>query len=160
MYVRHQKEASGRIDEVLQKCGLKDRANQLIGQLSKGYRQRVGLAQAIVHNPEVIIMDEPTSGLDPNQIREVRQLIRDLAQERTVILSTHILPEVEMTCDRVIIIHEGKIVAEDTTENLTADVRGRTRYFVRISGDIDIAGAAIREISGQALSMSMTRRTG
>lgn len=143
-----QKEARGRIDKVLQQCGLEDRAKQLIGQLSKGYRQRVGLAQAIVHNPEVIIMDEPTSGLDPNQIREVRQLIRDLAQERTVILSTHILPEVEMTCDRVIIIHEGKIVAEDTTENLTADMRGRTRYFVRVSGDVDVAVTAIREIAG------------
>ena len=141
-------EARGRIDHVLQQCGLEDRANQLIGQLSKGYRQRVGLAQAIVHNPEVIIMDEPTSGLDPNQIREVRQLIRELAQERTVILSTHILPEVEMTCDRVIIIHEGKIAAVDTTENLTADMRGITRYFVRISGDMEAAITAIREISG------------
>ncbi len=135
--------ARGRIDEVMAQCGLSDRANQLIGQLSKGYRQRVGLAQAIVHNPEVIIMDEPTSGLDPNQIREVRHLIRELAQERTVILSTHILPEVEMTCDRVIIIDKGRIAAMDTTENLTASVRGRVRYLVRVSKGTDRAVEAL-----------------
>ena len=142
------KEARRRIDEVVVQCGLVDRTEQLIGHLSKGYRQRVGLAQAILHDPEVIIMDEPTSGLDPNQIIEVRQLIRELAQERTVILSTHILPEVEMTCNRVIIIHEGKIVAVDTPENLTANMRDTTRFFVRISGDIDIAAKAIADIEG------------
>ena len=141
-------QAKGRIDEVIAQCGLVDRTNQLIGQLSKGYRQRVGLAQAIVHNPEVIIMDEPTSGLDPNQIIEVRQLIRELAKERTVILSTHILPEVEMTCNRVIIIHEGKIVAVDTPANLMAEVRGTTRFFVRVSGDAGAAAKAIGEIEG------------
>jgi len=140
--------ASGRIEKVIAQCGLVDRTNQLIGQLSKGYRQRVGLAQAIVHDPEVIIMDEPTSGLDPNQIIEVRQLIRELAYERTVILSTHILPEVEMTCNRVIIIHEGKIVAVDTLENLMAEVQGTTRFFVRVSGDVEIAARAIGEING------------
>ncbi len=142
------KEARRRIDEIVVQCGLVDRTEQLIGHLSKGYRQRVGLAQAILHDPEVIIMDEPTSGLDPNQIIEVRQLIRELAQERTVILSTHILPEVEMTCNRVIIIHEGKIVAVDTPENLTANMRDTTRFFVRISGDIDIAAKAIGKIEG------------
>ena len=142
------KEARRRIDEIVVQCGLVDRTEQLIGHLSKGYRQRVGLAQAILHDPEVIIMDEPTSGLDPNQIIEVRQLIRELAQERTVILSTHILPEVEMTCNRVIIIHEGKIVAVDTPENLTANMRDTTRFFVRISGDIDIAAKAIATIEG------------
>ncbi len=142
------KEARRRIDEIVVQCGLVDRTEQLIGHLSKGYRQRVGLAQAILHDPEVIIMDEPTSGLDPNQIIEVRQLIRELAQERTVILSTHILPEVEMTCNRVIIIHEGKIVAVDTPENLTANMRDTTRFFVRISGDIDIAAKAIAKIEG------------
>ena len=142
------KESRRRIDEAIAQCGLVDRTEQLIGHLSKGYRQRVGLAQAILHDPEVIIMDEPTSGLDPNQIIEVRQLIRELAQERTVILSTHILPEVEMTCNRVIIIHEGKIVAVDTPENLTANMRDTTRFFVRISGNIDIAAKAIATIEG------------
>ena len=142
------KEARQRIDEVVVQCGLVNRTEQLIGHLSKGYRQRVGLAQAILHDPEVIIMDEPTSGLDPNQIIEVRQLIRELAQERTVILSTHILPEVEMTCNRVIIIHEGKIVAVDTPENLTANMRDTTRFFVRISGDVDVAAKAIADIEG------------
>ena len=142
------KEARRRIDEVVVQCGLVDRTEQLIGHLSKGYRQRVGLAQAILHDPEVIIMDEPTSGLDPNQIIEVRQLIRELAQERTVILSTHILPEVEMTCNRVIIIHEGKIVAVDTPENLTDSMRDTTRFFVRISGDVDVAAKAIADIEG------------
>lgn len=142
------KEARQRIDEVVVQCGIVDRTEQLIGHLSKGYRQRVGLAQAILHDPEVIIMDEPTSGLDPNQIIEVRQLIRELAQERTVILSTHILPEVEMTCNRVVIIHEGKIVAVDTTENLTANMRDTTRFLVRISGDVDIAAKAIATIEG------------
>ena len=132
-------EQEGRIVEVMDQCGLRDRAKQLIGQLSKGYRQRVGLAQAILHNPDVIIMDEPTSGLDPNQIIEVRHLIRELAKERTVILSTHILPEVEMTCDRVIIINHGKIEAVDTPENLTANVRGTARFAVRISGDFEEA---------------------
>ena len=142
------KESRRRIDEVVVQCGLVDRTEQLIGHLSKGYRQRVGLAQAILHDPEVIIMDEPTSGLDPNQIIEVRQLIRELAQERTVILSTHILPEVEMTCNRVVIIHEGRIVAVDTTENLTANTRDTTRFFVRISGDLDVAAKAIATIEG------------
>ena len=97
------KARGGRIDEVMARCGIEDRANQLIGQLSKGYQQRVGLAQAIVHNPDVIILDEPTIGLDPNQIRDVRSLVRGLAKEHTVILSTLILPEVEMTGDLVVI---------------------------------------------------------
>ncbi|MDA0711806.1 MAG: ATP-binding cassette domain-containing protein [bacterium] len=128
-----------RIVEVMDQCGLSDRAGQLIGQLSKGYRQRVGLAQAIIHNPDVIIMDEPTSGLDPNQIVEVRNLIRELARERTVILSTHILPEVEMTCDRVIIINRGKIEAMDTPENLTKSLRGTVRFSIRVSGEVSEA---------------------
>ena len=141
-------DAERRIDAAMAQCGLADRAHQLIGQVSKGYRQRVGLAQAILHDPEGIIMDEPTPGLDPNQIIEVRHLIRELAHERTVILSTHILPEVEMTCNRVIIIHEGKIVAVDTPENLTAELRGTARFFVRVSGDVDAASRAIAGIEG------------
>ncbi len=110
--------ARSRIDVVLQQCGLTDVHRRIIGQLSKGYQQRVGLADALVHEPDLIILDEPTIGLDPNQIRSVRQLIKDLGQHHTVLISTHILPEVEMTCNRVLILHEGKILAADTTENL------------------------------------------
>jgi len=148
-----------RIVEVMAQCGLKDRATQLIGQLSKGYRQRVGLAQAIIHNPDVIIMDEPTSGLDPNQIIEVRQLIRELAKERTVILSTHILPEVEMTCDRVIIINHGKIEAVDTPENLTANMRGTARFAIRISGNLGDVENVLRAIP-DVIDVSVAEKDG
>jgi ABC-2 type transport system ATP-binding protein len=110
--------ARERIDTVMQQCGLVDVRKRIIGQLSKGYQQRVGLADAILHEPDLIILDEPTIGLDPNQIRAVRQLIKDLAGRHTVLLSTHILPEVEMTCSRVLILHEGRILAADTPENL------------------------------------------
>jgi ABC-2 type transport system ATP-binding protein len=123
-----------RIDEVLTQCGLTDVSRRVIGQLSKGYRQRVGLADALLAEPDLLILDEPTIGLDPVQIRQVRQLIKDLGKRHTILLSSHILPEVEMTCERVIIIHHGKILASDTPENLvktlhaggliTAEVRG------------------------------------
>ena len=116
----------------LEKCGLADVAGRLIGNLSKGYRQRVGLAQALVHNPKVLILDEPTVGLDPNQIIEIRGLIRDLAREHTVILSTHILPEVTATCQRVIIIHEGKIVAVDSYENLSQQMGQSRRIHLKV----------------------------
>lgn len=105
----------GAVDEALARCGLTNVARRIIGQLSKGYRQRVGLADAIVHNPEIIILDEPTIGLDPNQIRDVRALIKELGEKRTVILSTHILSEVELMCKRFLIINKGKIVAEETS---------------------------------------------
>ncbi len=111
-----------RMDVVLQQCGLTNDSRRIIGHLSKGYQQRVGLADALIHEPELIILDEPTIGLDPNQIRAVRQLIKDLGQKHTVLLSTHILPEVEMTCNRVLILHEGKILAADTTENLQRSI--------------------------------------
>src|SRR5437773_8225121 len=111
-------QARARVETVLQQCGLSDVQKRIIGHLSKGYQQRVGLADALVHEPELIILDEPTIGLDPHQIRAVRQLIKDLARHHTVLLSTHILSEVEMTCNRVLIIHQGKILAADTTRNL------------------------------------------
>ena len=107
-----------RVRVVMEQCGIADVSRKIIGALSKGYRQRVGLADALVNEPELIILDEPTIGLDPNQIRSVRQLIKDLAGQHTVLISTHILPEVEMTCSRVIILHQGKILAADTTQNL------------------------------------------
>ena len=138
------------LERVMDRCGIADRADQLIGQLSKGYQQRVGVAQAILHNPDVIILDEPTIGLDPNQIREVRQLIRGLAREHTVILSTHILPEVEMTCDRVVIINRGQIAAVDTPGNLTANVKGAERFYVEVSGGAEAAMEAVRDVPGVA----------
>ena len=107
-----------RVDAVTEQCDLKDVSRKIIGQLSKGYRQRVGLADALVHEPELIILDEPTIGLDPRQIRSVRQLIKDLARNHTVLISTHILSEVEMTCNRVVILHDGRILAADTNDNL------------------------------------------
>src|SRR5437667_4822617 len=107
-----------RLDVVLPQCGLAEVHRRIIGQLSKGCQQRLGLADALIHDPELIILDEPTIGLDPNQIRSVRQVIKDLRQKHTVLISSHILPEIEMTCSRVVILHEGKILAADTTENL------------------------------------------
>jgi ABC-2 type transport system ATP-binding protein len=107
-----------RAEVVMEQCGLTDVYRKIIGHLSKGYQQRVGLADALMHEPDLVILDEPTIGLDPNQIRAVRQLIKDLGQKHTVLLSTHILPEVEMTCNRVLILHQGRILAADTPANL------------------------------------------
>jgi ABC-2 type transport system ATP-binding protein len=118
------KERKTRVADAVEKCRVGDVQTTLIGKLSKGYRQRVGLAQAILHNPDVLILDEPTAGLDPKQIIETRELIRGLAGTHTVILSTHILPEVSMTCGRVLIINKGRVVAEDTPRNLTRRLRG------------------------------------
>lgn len=123
----------------MERCGLMDRRKVMIRKLSKGYRQRVGIAQAIIHDPPVIILDEPTVGLDPRQINEVRQLIKSLAGSRTIILSTHILPEVSMTCDRVTIINRGQVVATDTPDNLTARLAGETTYDVEIKGNVEQA---------------------
>jgi gliding motility-associated transport system ATP-binding protein len=123
----------GRIDDALRKTNLEDRRSELIKRLSRGYKQRVGIAQALVHDPEVIILDEPTVGLDPKQIIEVRNLIKGLAGNHTIILSTHILPEVSMTCDRVVIINKGKIAAVDTPQNLTSQLKGGQK--IRIETD-------------------------
>jgi ABC-2 type transport system ATP-binding protein len=118
------RDIKGRVDKVVDRCAVGDVRNKLIGKLSKGYRQRVGIAQAIIHNPDVLILDEPTSGLDPKQIIEIRELLKALAGEHTIILSTHILSEVEHSCERVIIINQGKLVAVDSVSNLTNRLRG------------------------------------
>jgi ABC-2 type transport system ATP-binding protein len=123
-----------RVDYVCERCAVADVKNKLLGKLSKGYRQRVGLAQAIIHNPDVLILDEPTAGLDPKQINETRDLIKDLAGEHTIILSTHILPEVEQTCEQVIIINKGKLVATDSVRNLQARARGAESVLIEIGG--------------------------
>jgi ABC-2 type transport system ATP-binding protein len=124
---------SDRAALVMEQCGLTDVSRSLIGQLSKGYRQRVGLADALVHDPELVILDEPTIGLDPHQIREVRRLIKDLGKSHTVLLSTHLLPEVEMTCSRILILNEGRMLAADTPENLQARFNGQEQVIAEIA---------------------------
>ncbi len=127
-------ELRSRVDYVCERCSVADVRNKLIGKLSKGYRQRVGLAQAIIHNPDVLILDEPTAGLDPKQINETRDLIKSLAGDHTIILSTHILPEVSQTCEQVIIINKGKIVATDSVSNLQNRARSGESVLVEVAG--------------------------
>lgn len=137
-----------RVQEVSERCGIADVTRKIIGQLSKGYRQRVGLADALVHDPELIILDEPTIGLDPNQIRQVRAMIKDLARTHTVLLSTHILTEVEMTCSRVLIINRGKIVASDTPENLKRLRMGGGETVIELRAEAQAAKAALGVLPG------------
>jgi ABC-2 type transport system ATP-binding protein len=128
-------ERGARVDSVMKKARVDDMAARHCGKLSKGYRQRVGLAQALIHDPDVLILDEPTAGLDPKQIIETRDLIRSLAGDHTIVLSTHILPEVAQTCQRVVIINKGKVVAVDTPENLTHQLKGAATLYVQVDGD-------------------------
>ena len=142
------RDLSRRVAEVMDAVKLDDCADTLIFKLSKGYRQRVGLAQALVHKPEVLILDEPTVGLDPGQVIEVRQLIKSLGGQHTVILSTHILSEASAVCGRVIIIHEGRIVAADTPENLTRRLRGSQRILLEVRGPADEVASLVRSVEG------------
>src|SRR3954464_1023315 len=137
-----------RVGDVLALCSLADVERKLIGTLSKGYRQRVGLADALVHDPDLLILDEPTIGLDPNQIRQVRELIKNLANKRTVLISTHILPEVEVMCSRVIVIHKGKIRASDTAENLLKNHRASGSMRIEAKIGTDNAQEALASLPG------------
>ncbi len=144
------------VDSVIEKTNLGDVRNRIIGKLSKGYKQRVGLAQALLNNPQIVILDEPTVGLDPKQIIEIRQLIKGLSGEHTVILSSHILPEIEQTCERVVIINEGKVVAEDTVENLTNRMRGVQRINLQVEGDQDAVKKALQSVDAiQKMNVTM-----
>jgi len=138
----------GAVDGVMEKVGLTDRRDSVIGHLSKGYRQRVGLGQALVHEPDVLILDEPTVGLDPNQIIEIREVIKGLKGEHTIILSTHILSEVSMTCEKVVIINNGRIVGEGTPESLTAQMREGEVVRAQISGPRESVEGVLRSIGG------------
>ena len=152
-----------RIDSVCERCAITDVKSKLLGKLSKGYRQRVGLAQAIIHNPEVLILDEPTAGLDPKQINETRELIKSLAGNHTIILSTHILPEVEQTCEKVIIINKGRLVATDSVSNLQSRARGVESMLVEVAGrngDLDATKAQqkLEQVSGVSRVVFKERR--
>lgn len=141
-------ESRRRVDAVQEQCGLTEVSRAIIGTLSKGYRQRVGLADALVHEPDLIIMDEPTIGLDPYQIRAVRQLIRELGRDRTVLLSSHILPEVEMTCERVLILDQGRILAADTTEALQRRISGGGQVVAEVAADPAALRLCFEEMEG------------
>lgn len=141
-------EAEERAYETLEQVNLEDRANSFIGKFSKGMRQRIGLAQALIHRPEVLILDEPTIGLDPAQVVEIRNVIREIGKDRTVLLSTHILSEAQQICDRVLIINRGNIVAEDTPENLQSRLAGAQRVLIRVRGEADELPARVSKVKG------------
>ncbi|MFB3825187.1 MAG: ABC transporter ATP-binding protein [Bryobacteraceae bacterium] len=152
---------SRRVNESIERCAIGDVRTRLIGKLSKGYRQRVGLAQAIIHNPDVLILDEPTAGLDPKQIIETRELIRHLAGEHTIILSTHILSEVEHTCERVVIINKGKLVATDSVATLTARLRGSEAVSVEVETENpDEVQQRLERVAGVSRVVLKGRRDG
>ncbi|MFP5378391.1 MAG: ABC transporter ATP-binding protein [Vicinamibacteria bacterium] len=142
------REIRGRVDDVMKRTHVADMASRHCAKLSKGYKQRVGLAQALINNPDVLVLDEPTAGLDPKQIIETRQLIRELGGSHTTVLSTHILPEVSQTCSRVVIINKGKVVAVDTPDNLTARLRGTETMFLQVAGADDSLQAAVASLPG------------
>jgi len=137
-----------KLDKALERTSTDEVRGRIIAKLSKGFKQRVGIAQALIHDPEVLVLDEPTVGLDPKQIIEVRNLIKELGEDHTIILSTHILPEVSATCGRVIIINKGKIVAEDTPENLTSGLEGQQRLEIEVDGPSDEVSEALKKIKG------------
>ena len=141
-----------RVAEMIRTTGLNPEKHKKIGELSKGFKQRVGLAQAMIHDPDILILDEPTSGLDPNQIVEIRKLIRELGREKTVILSTHILPEVEATCDRILIINRGRIVADGTADTLRKQAQGQDLLKVKIEdGDTNVIFQSLQELRNVAM---------
>jgi ABC-2 type transport system ATP-binding protein len=146
--LRHIPNSRERAYQTLEQVNLSDRADGYIGNFSKGMRQRMGLAQALIHRPEVLILDEPTIGLDPAQVVEMRSVIREIGKDRTVLLSTHILPEAQQICDRVLIINKGSIVAEDTPENLQSRLVGSQRVVLRVRGDSDGLSTRITKIKG------------
>jgi gliding motility-associated transport system ATP-binding protein len=149
-----------RVRAVMERTHVADMANRLCSKLSKGYKQRVGLAQALIHNPDVLILDEPTAGLDPKQINETRLLIKELAGDHTIILSTHILPEVSQTCQRVVIINKGKVVAVDTPGNLTDRLHGSATMYVQVDAHGSDASAALSGVPGVTQVVESDRRDG
>jgi ABC-2 type transport system ATP-binding protein len=149
-----------RIKVMMERTRIADVADRLCARLSKGYRQRVGLAQALIHNPDVLILDEPTAGLDPKQIIETRELIKELAGDHTIILSTHILPEVSQTCQRVVIINKGRVVAIDTPDNLTARLRGSETMYLQIDAAGADASGALAQVPGVRRVSEADRRDG